>query len=318
MAITINFIEGFEHGLPVQGGGQLPGLWDASDTGDNYAYSSVKKTGNYSGHLDGRLTKIIPATSSKLVKFSFWNNGSTGQYPCRFKNGTTELLGIYINSSGYIEIWYYGTTKIGNTGTQHINPNEWTDIEIYYYMADSGGRFDVRVKGILDITFTGDTKLTSDTTFDRILIGGAGLYDDIIIADGADGDVIGDLRVVPLAVTGAGYSTQWTPDSGSNYARINEVPPVDTSYVTVNANDQIDSYAIGSIPGGFASPQAIQISARLQKEGAPTPQNIQIGVRDSGANYMSSSIAVPSSISNLYALRTDHLTATEAVIQSKA
>lgn len=83
-----------------------------------------------------------------------------------------------------------------------------------------------------------------------------GWFTDTYIDDMYSADVTGDgdqippaLRFVPSLSDGAGGSAQWTPDSGSNYARVNEttVPDGDTSYVETATTAQKDLYTFADI-----------------------------------------------------------------------
>ena len=101
-------------------------------------------------------------------------------------------------------------------------------------------------------------KLGSHTYHDRIGFfsndGGAIPYfDDLYVCDGSgsvNNDFLGDVRVVTVRPNGAGGSTQWTPDSGSNYARVNEtISGEDSNYVEDGTSGHEDRYAYGDLSG---------------------------------------------------------------------
>jgi hypothetical protein len=65
-------------------------------------------------------------------------------------------------------------------------------------------------------------------------------FDDLYAADSQ----IGDHHVQTYFPAGAGSNSGWTPDSGSNYARVNEAAmDGDTSYVAAVSVGLIDTYA---------------------------------------------------------------------------
>ena len=85
-----------------------------------------------------------------------------------------------------------------------------------------------------------------------VSLGSTGFYSKSFVDDMYSADVTGDGDQIPPALRffgqlpdGAGASTQWTPDAGSNYDRLNEttVPDDDTTYVETAVVAQKDLYA---------------------------------------------------------------------------
>jgi len=112
----------------------------------------------------------------------------------------------------------------------------------------------------------------------------------------------GKTNIQAIRPTGAGNSTQWTPSAGNNWDCVDEVPASDADNVVTNANDQVDFYAAGNLVGAIDSVVCVQVQARAVKEGAPTPQNLALGVRTGGADYFSSDKAVPTAAKSLFNL----------------
>lgn len=115
--------------------------------------------------------------------------------------------------------------------------------------------------GIQLHTYTAGTSwewLTAPDAVTVLMPTGAGIA-ETFIDDGYVEDVNGEGDQVPegyqfvMAVPdGAGSSTQWTPDAGSNYARVNEdsAPDDDTTYVEDAAAAQLDLYTFGNLTEG--------------------------------------------------------------------
>jgi hypothetical protein len=75
--------------------------------------------------------------------------------------------------------------------------------------------------------------------------------DDIYICDVTgvnNNDFLGDVKIACIFPDGAGAHADFTPDSGVNFARVNEVvPDGDTSYVEGAAIGNQDSYSFDDI-----------------------------------------------------------------------
>ena len=103
--------------------------------------------------------------------------------------------------------------------------------------------------------------------------------DDVYICDGVNSgvaglpnnDFLGDIAVVALYPTGSGGNTTWSPDTGSNYARVNEaVADGDTSWVQTGTAGNVDSYAYGALAGAPASIYGVTWNAEARKTDAST------------------------------------------------
>lgn len=211
-------------------------------------------------------------------------------------NGATPLLHL-TGSSGTLRAKSGVSTTIA-TGTETLGVDTTYLIEIHIKIADSGGRFEVKVDGIQDIDFTGDTKPDANTQFDKVRLGVGpsvsyttyAYFDNLIMDDAA---WIGDTKIQAIVPTAAGNSTGWAPSAGSNYACVDEIPASDADYVSVNANDVSDSYVTGNMSGSIESVKCVQVQARARTEGAPTPTNLKLVVRNGGTDYLSGDKEVP-------------------------
>ena len=125
----------------------------------------------------------------------------------------------------------------------------WYYIELKVKCATSG-TFELRVGGTTVTSGTGNTKLGSHDYHDGFPIFGgahpAGRFDDLYFLDASgstNNDFLGNVCVVTARPDAAGDSTLWTPDSGNNYARVNEaVCGDDSNYVQDGTTDDLDLY----------------------------------------------------------------------------
>jgi len=257
--------------------------------------------GNYYAH------KYLPAAPEYYLAFRY--RGSSAQYAssmCYFFNGTTQLARLRRNpSSGLLEIrrgTSYGTLLA--TGAIAVNVGTPVLIEVHYKPHNTEGVFQVKVGGILDIDFTGDTTDGADT-IDGIRVGGdSGYYsscwfDNVVVDDAA---WPGNTKIQAIKPAGVGNSTQWTPSAGNNYACVDEVPPSESDFIVTNTLDHLDLYAAGDLVGTIGSVKCLQLQALAKAEGSPTPHNLQLAVRTNGADYFSGDRAVPSSSTQLSSL----------------
>ena len=140
-----------------------------------------------------------------------------------------------------------GGTVLGKTTGMALSPGHWFHIELKVKCATSG-TYELRVGGVTVVSGSGNTKLGTHDYHDgfRLRGGYGGRIDDLYFLDASgsvNNDFLGNMRVQTLRADGAGDSTQWAPDTGSNYARVNEqVCGDDTNYVQDGTTDDLDLY----------------------------------------------------------------------------
>ena len=242
------------------------------------------------------------AASSYYFAGKVYYDDSGGSSRIYFQNSGDEQIYIQYNVGNPLKV-RKGYTTIA-TGIKTIPPLQTHLIEIYVFISDSSGRVIVKVNGITDIDFIGDTQSISGNS----LINQIKFYSDIletywddIIID--DSNWIGETRIMGLSPTDAGATTQWTPSTGSNWQNVDEKPADDADYNSVNEVDKIDTFTIedmSSINGIVNNIKCIQVQARASKDGTPTPQNLNLVVRIGGSNYFSADKEVPTDFETLY------------------
>jgi hypothetical protein len=125
----------------------------------------------------------------------------------------------------------------------------WTQLEFKIKVHNSTGYWYVRADG--KEVFSGenyDTQYQATTGFDRIGIGGgaansiADLY-VFTISGEYNNDFADGLRVDTLHPNAPGTNTDWTPDSGTNWDRVNDGGDCDeSSYVYSSTDGHVDTY----------------------------------------------------------------------------
>jgi hypothetical protein len=197
------------------------------------------------------------------------------------RNDTTGFLELRTGNYGG-SLLDTGTVSIAN-GTTHL-------IEVRHKPLNSGGVFTLKIDGIEDATYTGDTtagleniqcfilsSITGNCNFN-------GYFDDVVVDDA---DWVGNTYIQKGQVSGAGTTAQFTPSAGANNQCIDEIPAVNTDYNSSNTSGHIDTFAISPLTGTIAAIKAVQLEAVISYEGTPTPTHIQLGCRSGGTDYFS-------------------------------
>lgn len=303
------FIDGFEHGNALD-------LWDAygSNTPTIATASTYNMDGNYCLNLSPSsssrwVQKTITADDEIYISFLYHAllyTASCGMV--QFLTGSTVLGGISAGADGRLQIHTSSSATPTSYGTRRLSSNTTYLIEVRYKLSDSGV-IQVKIDGVLDIDYSGDTKPGSETTFELIKFGGATYsgsgfyaycYMDNIVLD--DANWIGQTFIQAIAPTAAGNSTGWTPSTGSNWDCVEEIPVSDTNYVSINSNDVTDTYTTANLSGTINSVKCVQVQSRARKEGTSTPTNLKLVVRASGADYLSANKTLTTSFANKWNL----------------
>jgi hypothetical protein len=235
---------------------------------------------------------------------------------------------LRVNPDGTLSVTRNGTNVTGGASVSALSANTYYYIEHKVTISASiaANTWKVRVNGVDWITVaTGQSsKATANTTANGLILGypgGSGNltmdWDDLYLLDGNDSgisgnpcnDFLGDVAVVPLYGTGAGNYTQWTPDTGANYSRVNElVADGDTSYVETGVVNNIDSYIYQTLSGSPSSIFAVLWNAEMRKTDASTYM-ARRHFRSGGTDYVST---IDQSLGSTYSIYQEVLQANPA------
>lgn len=169
---------------------------------------------------------------------------------------STQVLSLARGGTGVMG--YNGTVLA--EGTAVLTANTWYVIEVYVKIANTGACI-VKINGVTDINFSGDTAETSNEYCNKVLIGanwlgspdGAILYfDDIAINDTSgtyQNSWIGQGGVYLLKPNGDGAVVQWTRSGGTtNYENVDEIPKNTTDWVQGQNSNTKDLYTLEDLP----------------------------------------------------------------------
>ncbi len=296
------FIDGFESGSFD--------LWDVVNNMQLISAPSNGLDGDYAAKNNSTNNSYLHKNITSLSEIYVGVRLKVGDYSNRaaisFYNSTTCLLVICRNTTS--GCWQARLSSPTGTllgeGTIATTLGQVIQIEVRYIPNTSSGVVQVKINGVLDINYSGNTtpgatsvngvRLNENTTGNPWHV-----YDNFIIDNSA---WPGNTRIQAIKPTAAGNSTQWTPDTGSNWDRVDEVPPSDTDYNWCNQANLVDLFTFGDLQGQVDTVKCVQVQARAVRNGDPMPTKLQLGVRSDGVNYFSSSLDVTTSAKGFAAL----------------
>jgi hypothetical protein len=231
-------------------------------------------------------TKIISGLSEFYFRMGFRTSSLLYIPQLQWRNSTTILGSMRFNSStNSIDIYTGTSTKVAD-GTISLTVDTWCLIELHIKIADSGGVITVKIDGVEDAEFTGDTKPGSATVVDNLTWVTPNnsfnvWIDDLALNDttgGADDSWCGDGYVVALTPNGD-VSKQWTPSAGSdNYAMVDEKPADnDTTYIETSTNGHQDHYSLTDFDGAGKTVLRVWAEARARDTVADA-DGVKLGV----------------------------------------
>lgn len=201
----------------------------------------------------------------------YWDETS-GELRLRVNNSTVDTIDAAAAGFGNVDTWYH----IGIT-----------------YKADaSSGFFSVYLDGVEILTYSGNT----GTTINGVYVGGettgtGGWSAEAYVDDFYLNDTVGESDAPPSSyrylwsiTDGAGASTNLTPNTGTNYAAVDDTTPDDdTTYVYATASGVKDSYTTANVtvPAGH-SVVAVIPTAWARKTDSGTDSQWKLGTRASG------------------------------------
>src|SRR4030042_4721220 len=141
--------------------------------------SATSRSGVYSYYYSYGI-KDIPDVSEFYLRIGVRDSsiGESASSTCfipRVRNGTTTHAQLYFsNVDSKMHLDAGGIANVAMSSTAYIS-NTWYLIEMYLKIANSpDGRCIVKIDGIIEIDFTGDTQDGATTTADNLLIGATG------------------------------------------------------------------------------------------------------------------------------------------------
>ena len=235
-------------------------LFWSIQTGISAATDRVRSgTYSYKRSTNGSMQKnLASALSEFYIRAGIQVDGIniTFKLPM-WQNGATELGSIRINqTTGFVEI-YTGTATLVATGAISLQADTYYLLEVHVKIDDTVGIIEVKVDGVADASFSGDTKPGAATNIDGIFYNGVGTVafwvDDLALNDttgGVDDSWCGDGKVALIKANANGDQSDLVgsdADSVDNYLLVDEVPKDDdTTYVEGSVISGYDLYNLAA------------------------------------------------------------------------
>jgi hypothetical protein len=199
-----------------------------------------------------------------------------------FQNTSGSQLAFRAYEDGSISAWRGSivNTRLADSKADILKNDSWDTIEFKVKIHNSTGYWYIRVNG--ELVFSGenyDTQYQSSGGIDRIGIGGLGggnqdhAYEDLYICDLSGefhNDWVNGLRIDCLHPNANGTNTDWTPDSGDNYDRVNDGGNVDlgSSYVYSLTDGHVDTYLVDDLEtlSGETTIEGVQVSTYVKDD----------------------------------------------------
>lgn len=198
--------------------------------------------------------------------------------------GATTHLCINIASSGVVLLRRGAANgTIMATGAYALSMGTWHWLEVKATISDTVGICIVKVDGIEQINFTGDTKNAgTNNSIDMVQLGTLGSpaarYDDLVICDGTGGapfnDFFGEKAIRAKRPNNNGATNTWVGSDGNstdNYLLVDDVPPSSTDYTASATTGNRDLYALSNA-ASMTTVDAIQHSVYAAKSDAGSRQ----------------------------------------------
>jgi hypothetical protein len=199
-------------------------------------------------------------------------------------------VNLRFNNSGEIEV-YRGGTYLNRATGQSIGIDTWKYVEFRVKCHNTNGEYELRINEQVVLSDTalntqaGANPYHNGFGFVALSSSAGPIFDDFYLLDSSgtvNNTFLGNMRVCTLRPDSDGDSSAWTPNSGANYAMVDEVQSDDDStYVEGATSGDKDLYHYESLPQVTDAIKAVQIVTECRETDAQT-FNIQMPVK-SGA-----------------------------------
>lgn len=230
----------------------------------NAMRGSTSTGAEYYTYLD---SKTLGVYKTLYCGYACKGGGGSVNYHIRFKDGTTDQIGVYENANGTLSVKRGDGTVLATTVAQLVN-SIWTFIEFMATIGNSDGAYELRLNGTTVLNGSGvDTQNSANARATCVRLGyetntGAPwltTFDDLYVASD---QFYGGLRIYAKLPRAAGDLTQLTPSTSSNWTCVDEASPNDASdYVYGPSTTSEDLYRCELITDS-ASPYGIQLWTR--------------------------------------------------------
>jgi len=134
------------------------GTWDSSTSAS--VVTAPVAHGTYAVRLGsyGQARWLSLTLTEAYTRFYFMTDDHSNLYMITGMKASATMVANLRRDGSTKKLRYYLANTLKQTGSIDIEPGTWYLIETYFLEASSGGRYVVKVNGVTDIDYTGDTK----------------------------------------------------------------------------------------------------------------------------------------------------------------
>jgi hypothetical protein len=277
-------------------------------TGKLITTSPTPRSGSYAiktsnGASEYTFQKNFTAVDEIYIRMGFNIVSASTGYLMALRNSSTYIGGLKYDTTNSKMLLYLGNPNGGTligTGTISISTSVWYLLEWHLKVSDSVGVSQVKIDGVMDIDFSGDTKPSTQTQVDNWYTHyGSGwadtAFDDFAFntTDNTDGkndnSWCGEGKIELLKPNGNGNVSEWTGSDGNstdNYALVDDIPASSSDYVQDSTAGNQDAYTLEDFTGTNKSILRVWAEARAI-DTVPEGAQMKIGVRTNSVDYLS-------------------------------
>lgn len=247
---------------------------------------------------DGRLTRPFDVLKTDVGMGMAFNPQGGGMLANNFNSGGFRLYDAGMNyafnvgvmSDGSIGVWDAAQSFQGKTPANLVYPDTWTWVEVKILGNTAGlgtGHVEVRVQGVTQLIIN---NINIFNPFGYYAIGGAGAgnqsiwFDDWIVWDTtgvSNNTFMGDRRLWWSMPNANGLPQQFIPSAGAAFNCVNQVSPVDTTFIQSTAPGDVSEFAKQGIGINSTDIAAVVVVGRLLKTDAGMA-SARVGINSNG------------------------------------
>ncbi len=236
------------------------------------------------------------------------NVGSTNGCYINFNDvlGSEQFHVVFLNGTpGSISVYRGGTLLGTANAVVYVNGAVWSWVEVGATISSTVGTVTVRINGVTVISLTNvnnqgsATSLTTVQQWSYIGGGNGGIgMQHWYFCDNSGGapwnTFLGDVRVSGAFPTGAGSSTQFTPNGlASNYLNAAKMPPAPTTdYNSGSTVGNLDLFTFGTAPASIIYAVLAKVLAAKSDSGG---RSIQTALKSGATTALGNSTALSTS-----------------------
>jgi hypothetical protein len=207
----------------------------------------------------------MPAVAAQVVVgFGYYANYGAELRTVSFYSESGSRMHVNINkgTDGRVIICR-SNAPVATSSAVHFTNATWSYIEVKCSVADTGGYVEVRVNGVLAVTYTGDTKnggVGTTANIDMLQFefspSSTTRYDDLYVLDTTGSapynDFLGEKVIKAKRLVGNGALNQLVGSDGDsidNYLLVDDDPVNVTDYVSSNVAGVKDLYQLSAATG---------------------------------------------------------------------